>query len=285
MKPNKTLVFIHLPKTAGSTLHRILSTMYKSVYHIYGTKAALGVKTFQEFTAEKQNAFDVIKGHLTLELLPSIKQATTLTYLRDPIDRFVSSYFYLKESQRSHVHDQVLKMNSIEEFILFSKNIGSDNVQTRHLAGDVAHILDRNIAPTDLSIHGERVLAKAIENLTKMDYVFLTKQFDESLLILKSDLNWPKLPLYLSQNKTKTRKNLSSFTSDEIQKIADCNAWDIKLFEVAKSINSELMLKYNLECELKDFRRKNKFHQLKSTNKTILWLRKIRGKLKKKLGL
>jgi len=284
MAKEPTIVFVHIPKNAGTTLHSILEERYQNVYHLRGTQAMADVNTFKALSVERQNSFEVVKGHLSLELIPYIEKTIAITYLRDPVDRFISSYFYLKRATWSRAHEDVKKMKDITEFIDYSLKLGIDNVQTRHLSGDVKHFMDHELVPTDFSSHGETLLLDAKKNLQNIDFVFLTQQFDASLLILKKELHWEKYPLYLVLNKTEKRKKTLDFDEETIKKIQHLNRFDMELYETAKGINKKLMMRYDLESDLKAFQIKNKNHQSRSQNSTFIELRKIKGKIKKTLG-
>jgi len=279
MTPKNTLVFIHIPKTAGSTLHSILPNYYDHNYYVDGLHVIRDLETFKKLTPEERNNFDVVRGHFTHELLPLIENKITLTYLRDPVDRFLSAYFYLKQATWSPYHETVKNMNHIDEFITFSKNMGRDNVQTRHLAGDISHFLDSNVTPTDFATEGDRLLNTAKENLNSIDFVFLTKQFDASLLILKKELGWNKLPVYKVQNKTKARKKVSEIEPDTLQKIKELNKQDVALFEAAKIQNETLMKQYDLTEELASFLSKNRAFQAKKKSVVSSMFRKVKKKL------
>lgn len=279
MKPKSTLVFIHIPKTAGSTLHSILPNFYKHHYYVDGLHVIRDLGAFKEISPEEQNSFDVIRGHFTHELLPLVNDKITLTYLRDPVDRFLSAYYYLKQATWSPYYEVVKEMNHIEDFIEFSKKMGRDNVQTRHLAGDISHMLDSSITPTDFTIDGDKLLDVAKENLKKIDYVFLTKQFDASLIILKKELGWKKPLLYKVQNKTIKRQSVAEIDPAIILKIQDLNKQDVALFEAAKIQNSLLMQQHNISEELDIFLKANKAFQTKKAHPIALIYKKIKNKL------
>ena len=93
----KPIVFLHIPKTAGQTIHselsRIVGPDRTSPVRVH-TEAAEGAAQFP-------HGFDLYSGHLdwdALETLPA--ERFVFTVLRDPRERIASFYFYLlKEAQ------------------------------------------------------------------------------------------------------------------------------------------------------------------------------------------
>lgn len=83
---SKTIIFIHIPKTAGTTIR-----------HVLRFNASSSGSKFLELT-DTQNNVDV--GHLPLYMLPTyfpdlqLDQCTILTCIRNPFDRVYSAYLF-----------------------------------------------------------------------------------------------------------------------------------------------------------------------------------------------
>ncbi|MFZ0547563.1 MAG: hypothetical protein WAM60_19100 [Candidatus Promineifilaceae bacterium] len=60
---NKTVIFLHIPKTAGTTLDQIIYRHYrfKEVYQT-GLIAQQGVKAFKEMSEEERRSYRLLKG-------------------------------------------------------------------------------------------------------------------------------------------------------------------------------------------------------------------------------
>ncbi|MCC1494822.1 sulfotransferase family 2 domain-containing protein [Cognatishimia sp. F0-27] len=93
-----TVVFLHIPKTAGQTIHAELT-------RVMGTDAASPIRVHsQAKTPEAQMppGYRLYSGHIdwgALETLPEPR--FVFTVLRDPLERMASFYFYLrKEAER-----------------------------------------------------------------------------------------------------------------------------------------------------------------------------------------
>ncbi len=94
-----TIVFLHIPKTAGQTIHRELA-------RIVGPDAVSPIRVHTQAAAGGDHAqmpgnYRLYSGHIDwagLEALPADRFAFTV--LRDPLERIGSFYFYLLEQAR-----------------------------------------------------------------------------------------------------------------------------------------------------------------------------------------
>lgn len=89
--PARTIVFLHIPKTAGQTVHSELT-------RVMGAAHTSPVRVHTQANADGQfpSGYQLYSGHLdwtTLERLP--EDRFTFTVLRDPRERIASFYFYL----------------------------------------------------------------------------------------------------------------------------------------------------------------------------------------------
>ena len=118
-----------------------------------------------------------------------IAQPTFLTYLRDPVDRFLSDYYYVQRATWNRNHE-IVKDLGLEEFTDFAIENCLENTQVRHLSNSI-YDQPGELSPK-MSEHGDDLLAKAKANLDRFKYIFTTKQFDLSLVLLQKDLGWGK---------------------------------------------------------------------------------------------
>lgn len=99
---SSTLIFLHIPKTAGRTLEKILEREYAAefTYNIYGYDQSIleAAKQLSLLPNRQLRSIRLIKGHYNFGLHKLLPQgARYITFLREPIDRIVSHYFYVKE--------------------------------------------------------------------------------------------------------------------------------------------------------------------------------------------
>jgi hypothetical protein len=123
-----TTVFLHIPKTAGQTIHselsRIVGEDKTSPVRVH-TQAAEGVGQYPP-------GYDLYSGHLDWDALETLPEDRfVFTVLRDPCERIASFYFYLlkqaqglTEEELQHPHRQ--GMNRIRNESADSYFFGGD---------------------------------------------------------------------------------------------------------------------------------------------------------------
>jgi ribosomal protein L22 len=67
---NKTVIFLHIPKTAGTTLHSIIERQYPSsvVHTIDGRRVHQSIAQLKDMSEEKRSKIKCLKGHIPFGL-------------------------------------------------------------------------------------------------------------------------------------------------------------------------------------------------------------------------
>jgi hypothetical protein len=110
--------FFHIPKCAGSSV-------WASVYDIYGTRHVYHVNSrrrrqkFAGLPADARLAYSAVGGHAPLkffrEHLGDMVRYHKIVTLRDPVDRAISEYNYIR-TQASHPRNEEVSSQSLREF-------------------------------------------------------------------------------------------------------------------------------------------------------------------------
>lgn len=226
----KTLIFLHLPKTAGSTLHRIIEREYKSklIYSIDNFRTQESVAEFKSLPEAQRREIKVLKGHMRFGLHEYLPQPSSyITVLREPVDRVISHYYYVLRKPNHYLYEQVKSKNmSLKDYVSSGITKELDNSQARLLSSIAADIP-----------YGEcssDVLESAKKNLQEhFAVVGLADKFDETLILLKQAFNW-KTPFYIKANITRNRPLREDIPQETLDVIEKYNQLDIELFNYAK---------------------------------------------------
>src|SRR5215472_3749468 len=222
----EAVIFLHVPKTAGTTLNRLIEWEYPlfemySVDPVFFTWSASHLRRLSPRRLTKTRMF---KGHMVFglhEILP--QPATYIAVLRNPIERVMSAFYYMS----SYVlHPKYWKFKreqwTLEDFV---RRLPRDNVQCKILAG-----ADYNSPCT------KETFEQAKENLFKhFSVVGLSERFEESLALMKLRFGW-KLQRYSSFNVTRTRPRKADIPQSTLDLIAEKNSLDISLYNCAANL-------------------------------------------------
>lgn len=246
-----TVIFLHIPKAAGSTLHSVLRGFYPrdAVCHIPVAKPDREA-VYADLSLEERARIRLIKGHLLFGIHRHVPDRSTyITVLRHPIDRVVSHYYYVRRTPRHRLFERLTSSDmSLEAYVSSKAALELNNGQVRALYG-----------PDHLRVeYGEckpAMFEQAIHNLrTHFSAVGLTDRFDESLLLMRHLLGWSRWPFYVARNVAENRPAVRRVPPHVIRKIEQDNELDLELYEIARRSFAEQMERYEISKQLERFR-------------------------------
>ncbi len=254
----KKVIFIHIPKTAGSTFRSILKKNYgkRKSFIIHDLNPEISLGYLNKLSESELNKFDLIAGHGAQYLLHRTNQYKSTLYLRDPVRQIISSFYHIKRSPHNVLHDDLKKIHSLHEYHDYLLENGGFNLQTYYLSRSED---DFKLKKRFKKI-GEDDYSRALHLMEQVDYVLLTEDFDRSLILLKNETGLSKLN-YLSRNISKERSGEEN-NPELIEKITKAQKWDYQLYEYAEKRYSSLLNKYSdgIDRDLKKFRFKNEIY-------------------------
>jgi hypothetical protein len=250
-----SIIFLHIPKTAGTTLYRIMDRHYqkKSIYTIWqdGT-----LDEFKQLNEARRSHIRLLRGHFGLGLDELLRGPTAyFTFLREPIERVISYYHYVRRSPGHYCYEQVTSRRmSLKEFVESRLDPMVDNAQTRLLSGlATGQEIPFGQCPPDL-------LERARQNLhDRMTVIGLTEKFDQTLLLLKQTFGWNKL-LYAPQNVSTDAGGRSAVEGAARDVILAVNQLDVELYRYAQTLFDEQVKRQGpaFSRELEAFQKTNR---------------------------
>lgn len=217
---DETVIFLHVPKTAGTTLNRLIEWEYPllQIYSVDPVLFTWSTRHLHKLSVERLRRTRMFKGHMAFglhEILP--QPATYITVLRDPVDRVISAFYFMRNYK---LHPQYWKLRrenwSLEDFVHRSPRT---NVQCKIIAGAE---YEEPCTP--------EIGAKAIENIHRhFSVAGLSERFEESLALMKLRFGW-KLESYSSFNVTRTRPKKRDLPQSTLDLIAEKNSFDVALY-------------------------------------------------------
>ncbi|GEL76099.1 sulfotransferase family 2 domain-containing protein [Tenuibacillus multivorans] len=197
--------FLHIPKTGGKTLWDLFGRQQETI-HVWHSK-----------------------------FFKQLSQPEFLTMLRDPVDRVISTYYYIKRYERDPLYKQFRNM-SLEQFVEYIKN---DKIPNKRFKSkkDLRNLRYRtvNLATRYLSGGDPNNIKQAKNNIKRnISLVGFTDMYFESLFFMKKRFNWD-LSAVKKQNQTKNRPKVNAIPKRLIKTIETYNQYDIELYRWAKA--------------------------------------------------
>lgn len=190
-------IFLHLPKTGGTTLFNWLAESYLSM----GGRG-LQVSDPHVYTLEELSKFDLIGGHFNYQTAIALPRRwkKIITCFRDPMDRLISLYrYYRTHPDRNSSNPQVraAQVMSAEDFFTckeIRESIATENCYL-HTFSDSQ---DNGASP----IQRREMLKRVFDRLTSLDEIVFTDQMDKSAVKLAKILNFTSPAVLKKENVT-----------------------------------------------------------------------------------
>jgi len=226
----QTEIFLHIPKTAGSTMNNILMRMYRPEQrHFFslGDSMATAMGRFKNLPASQKAAIKLLYGHFEFGIHQYLPQpAHYFTLLRDPLERYISDYYFILKNPAHPLYTAATERN-LNVVDLIESGLALDNVQTRTLAGRISH--RQELCPP-------AALEQAKENLRNHFVVVgLTEEFDKTLLLLQYHLGWSAVH-YKRENVNRQRPRRRPFSPAILKKLTRYTELDQEIYQYGKQL-------------------------------------------------
>jgi hypothetical protein len=226
--PAPTLLFMHIPKTAGTTLRKTIVKNYKrsEVAYLYPDPPGFPVRNLRDLPLSQRAQFRLVVGHFQYGIHNEVpNESSYFTVVRDPIARVWSHYQFLID-----VQDPVIapngKIKSLEEVLEDRVTANIDNLMVRCFAG----VSERKFPPG--SIDGD-VYGIAKYNL-KNAFVHVGQQhrLGDAYSYLERKLGWNcTFPLEtVNRGSYASGEQMDDVKAELIRRF---NNWDVKLYQEA----------------------------------------------------
>lgn len=247
IRPRSSLFFLHIPKTAGSSMRGYLCGQYElgDIFKKCNwSELDLG-------DLDVLQNFRLIRGHFDASILTALPDHTkTLTVLREPISRTLSAIQHAKRDPFfSPIHEKIkdLSVYKIMTDIYYSKFF--TNNQTNFLSGVasldsiVSHIEHCKQNELEFDVNYIKMLPSIEEaklNLEKIDFVGTVENINQFSAFLASEMQYHSLDVFRIDNAApKDDKSLELLSIEELELLRIHNNLDIELYDFARKLEAQ----------------------------------------------
>jgi Sulfotransferase family len=183
------LVFMHIPKTAGTTLYPSLQWNYPPHQTLHIDIPKNEMHRMESVPLDYRSSLRLLHGHFAFGIHKYVPRSCRyVTVLREPVARVVSAYKHVLKRTGHEYHERVIKDRiDLEEFIETFWLEEKSNRQIRDLCNEYDGPVDREL------------LEQAKRNLEGFLVVGLTERFEETFALIRRALGL-RLPFYVTRN-------------------------------------------------------------------------------------
>lgn len=225
-RDDRCLVFLHIPKTAGQTLHFVTLRSFRPDERIHLNALDRPIDAeMEKIPATKRARARLVWGHLPFGVHRHIpRPCDYVTILREPVSRVISVYKHILRTSNHELHGQVIGDEmSLEDYVASGIDYGqTENSQTRQVSGRQFGAIERDS------------LEEAKSNLQGFEVVGLTERIEETFVLLRRALEVRFLP-YVTRN-VSPPLNVSARA---VELIRERNDFDTELYAHGKGLLGE----------------------------------------------
>jgi hypothetical protein len=234
----QALIFVHIPKSAGTTLNHIIVWEYSpfQIVSVDGRFPRWAFRHMTRWTPRRLARSDVFTGHMPVGLDKFLaRKACYVTILRRPVERVISEYFY-RIGRRAHpLADREIKGFSLRDYV---EKLPYDNVQTKLLAGgNPAYDFMAGSCTATMLETAKRNLSE------RFGLIGLTERFEETLALFKIIFGW-KVAEYATLRVTPGKSDEKGVSADLRDLIAERNHFDVELYKFGVELFERKLAQY-----------------------------------------
>ena len=250
---NDQLFFMHIPKTAGTTLVQIIEQQFEESRIARWLYPFRLVDELPGFFKEHQYFHGHVEYALMCSLLP--RRPMTITILRDPVEQYLSQFGNNKRVSLSQIPDwtpeiyEQFQRTPLSSFvcdppeILIPVSLNWQNRQAKMLALEFQGDAHGSVAEADLYrrtpmfILPTPTIEAAKVRLNELTFFGITERFQDSLFLMAYTFGWLPTVDYENMNTgLAQRPRRDDLPTDLLKQIQDLNRIDSELYDYAQHL-------------------------------------------------
>jgi len=232
---SRKIFFMHVPKCAGTTMQVYLQSNFlrRKIFTTQLLDGGKSVERFRNLPERDRYRYDLVKGHHAHHVLDCVHpDFLKLAILRDPVERILSIFYYIKQSKDHPLHAQIGGAEaSLDDYL------NSDLARNSGLVYvSVFSRLDRQGVRADLQGALDLALESALE---QYDIVGLVEDFDAFVQSVyeAANLKRPYRSVKHNVGQLKESSRGREVSEETIARVRELCKFDMAIYDAVKRHN------------------------------------------------
>jgi len=264
-----SVIFLHLPKTAGSTLRGVMVRQYDPAEsHLIARPVWDNFEAFKAWPEAERHRIRFLYGHMGFGLHAWMKPPVTYaTMLRDPVERVLSHFHSARSGTVAELRGRIPREMTVGDYVREQVSGELDNGQVRLLSGEPFVEFG--------GVTRDHLEAAKVHLRDHFAVVGVTERFDEALVMMRDALGWRRRIAYLRRNVTAEPR--ARVSAEDLAVVRDASRLDAELHAYAAETFDRRVagLGPRFQRRLRAFRAANALYQAAGTL-AAPWIRRRR---------
>ena len=223
------IAFMHMGKTAGTSFHNLLVDAFKERKSFNGSPEQYDAQSPAQLAM-----FGILLGHFSFHHSFKFRPDRYLiTFLRDPVERVLSNYFFLK-SWKGEINSTNEKMVKAARKLSLCGFLECQEPQVEMVTKNhQAYFLGADWRSPRIQ-DDSQVLDRAMNNLKDINFIGFTENYEECVNALMQELGLPTVNKFKSENVTPSKMSKDQIRKEDIELIKKLNYMDIEIYNQAR---------------------------------------------------
>jgi hypothetical protein len=224
------LLFLHIPKTGGTTFRKILHDHYTRVI-----SSATGAEADKEVSQSMAQGVipEVVCGHFdfTSSLYKKLGNYSNITLLRDPVERVISQIYYLK-NRPDHAYYKEIKDMPISEIFKDPYTVNRYAVKDFQI-----HLLSGH--PSYAGSRGSELRDARQSLRNNFTFFGFTEDIEAFVLLCQDRFGWSETSIPRLNAAPEDRNEKLNLSERDLEVIKTSNRREIDFFKLAHDLYDE----------------------------------------------
>lgn len=171
----RPIVFLHVPKAGGTTVREQLGAWFPEARHIQLTSPDM----WDEMTDTDIARYDVFTGHIGFRFVSRVPNAFLITFLRDPLERAISQFYYHKYNLKTFGDEDVSFKDYLDSDLSGFRAVLDNGIAWQFAWDQYPSHRDMAAFPNDGALY-----QAALRNIQKCHFIGFQETLDSDLAYL-----------------------------------------------------------------------------------------------------